>query len=93
VSGGNLRTVQVDRVFRAGLMPKSEGQEAWWIVDYKTAHPDDIDPADALPAFRKQFAPQLELYAEVLRNLHGNAAPIRAGLYYPRMLQFDWWAL
>jgi hypothetical protein len=74
-------------------MPQSEGQQAWWIVDYKTAHSDNVDPAEALPKLRPLFAPQLERYAEVLRNLHGEVAPIRAGLYYPRMLQFDWWEL
>ncbi len=90
---GVLRTVQVDRVFRAGRSPLSEGEDTWWIIDYKTAHVENIDPAEALPQLREQFAPQLNLYAEVLRNLHGDAAPIRAGLYYPRMLLFDWWEL
>jgi hypothetical protein len=39
------------------------------------------------------FAPQLATYADVLRKLHGADAPIRAGLYYPRMLLFDWWEI
>jgi ATP-dependent exoDNAse (exonuclease V) beta subunit len=93
VVAGGLRTVQVDRVFRAGLDPLSEGEQAWWIVDYKTAHADNIDPAVALPEFRKIFAPQLMAYAQVLRNLHGQDSVIRAGLYYPRMAQFDTWEL
>ena len=50
-------------------------------------------PASALPKLREFFAPQLEAYAEVLRNLHGSGAPVRAGLYYPRMLLFDWWEI
>jgi ATP-dependent exoDNAse (exonuclease V) beta subunit len=91
VVAGSLHTVQVDRVFRAGLCPRSEGDEAWWIVDYKTAHADNFDPAAALPELRSIFAPQLEAYAKVLRNLHGKDAPIRAALYYPRMLLLDWW--
>jgi ATP-dependent exoDNAse (exonuclease V) beta subunit len=91
IVAGSLRTVQVDRLFRAGLTPLSTGDEAWWIVDYKTAHADGSGQATALPDLRKLFAPQLETYAQVLRNLHGTAAPIRAGLYYPRMLLFDWW--
>ena len=86
-----LRTVRVDRIFRAGLDPLSEGNDAWWILDYKTAHADKIDPSVALPQFRALFAPQLEAYAAVLRNLHGKDLPIRAGLYYPRMLLLDWW--
>jgi ATP-dependent exoDNAse (exonuclease V) beta subunit len=93
VVAGGLRTVRVDRVFRAGLDPLSEDENVWWIVDYKTAHADDLDPAAALPELRKLFAPQIEAYAHILRNLHGQDAPIRAGLYYPRMFLLDWWEL
>jgi ATP-dependent exoDNAse (exonuclease V) beta subunit len=93
VVAGILRTVRVDRVFRAGPSPLSEGQEAWWIVDYKTAHADNLDPAAALPELRKVFAPQLEAYAAVLRNLHGQDAVLRAALFYPRMSLLDWWEL
>jgi ATP-dependent exoDNAse (exonuclease V) beta subunit len=93
VVAGNLSTVRVDRVFRAGPTPQSKGEDCWWIVDYKTAHDDNADPATTLPELRKIFAPQLEAYAAILRNLHGADAPIRAGLYYPRMLSLDWWDL
>ena len=93
VVAGALTNVRVDRVFRAGLVPKSEGQDAWWIVDYKTAHPGHLDPAAALPQLRPLFAPQLEAYAQVLRNLHGADHVIRAGLYYPRMSLLDWWEI
>jgi hypothetical protein len=62
-------------------------------VDYKTAHAENADPAAILPELRKIFAPQLEAYAEVLRNLHGKDSLIRVGLYYPRMLLLDWWEL
>jgi ATP-dependent exoDNAse (exonuclease V) beta subunit len=93
VVAGALRTVRVDRVFRAGRAPQSEGEDCWWIVDYKTAHAENADPAAILPELRKIFAPQLEAYAEVLRNLHGKDSLIRVGLYYPRMLLLDWWEL
>jgi ATP-dependent exoDNAse (exonuclease V) beta subunit len=93
VVAGALTNVRVDRVFRAGLVPKSEGQDVWWIVDYKTAHPGHLDPAAALPQLRPLFAPQLEAYAQVLRNLHGDDEVIRAGLYYPRMSLLDWWEI
>jgi len=52
-----------------------------------------LDPEAALPQLRRLFAPQIETYAAVLHALHGQDAQIRAGLYYPRMLQFDWWAV
>ena len=83
--------MRVDRLFRAGLEPLSEGESAWWIIDYKTAHAENLDPAVALPELRARFAPQLEAYAAVLRNQHGAQAQLRAGLYYPRMSLFDWW--
>jgi len=88
---GALRTVQVDRVFRAGSSPQSDGDDTWWIVDYKTAHTEEVDPGHAARELRPLFAPQLEIYAQVLRNLHGPDARVYAGLYYPRMTHFDWW--
>jgi len=93
VVAGSLRTVRVDRVFQAGPAPASEGEDCWWIVDYKTAHADTPSPEAALPGLRRLFAPQVEAYAQVLRNLHGKNTPIRAGLYYPRMLLLDWWEM
>jgi hypothetical protein len=91
VIAGAVRSVRVDRIFRAGLEPLSDGDTAWWIIDYKTAHADGLDPSCALQELRSLFAPQLEAYAAVLRNLHGEGATIRAALYYPRMSLFDWW--
>jgi len=93
VVAGSLRTVQIDRVFRAGAEPLTNDGNIWWVIDYKTAHGEGSNPEDALPKLRKIFAPQIEWYAQVLRNLHGADAIIRAGLYYPRMLQFDWWEI
>ncbi len=93
VVNGNLRLVRVDRLFRAGLAPLQAGNDALWIIDYKTAHADDIDAASALSGFRTAFAPQLQMYADVLRNLHGPDLQLRAGLYYPRMPIFDWWEI
>ena len=93
VVDGRLRTVQVDRVFRAALAPKAADDGTWWIIDYKTAHEDTLDPAAALPELRCIFAPQIEAYAKVFRNLHGADAPLRGGLYYPRMSLLDWWEL
>jgi ATP-dependent exoDNAse (exonuclease V) beta subunit len=87
VVAGGLRTVRVDRTFQAGETPLSEGADCWWIIDYKTAHAPEAD----LPELRRVFAPQIEAYAQMLRNLHGGTTQIRAGLYYPRMLKFDWW--
>ncbi len=88
---GDLRQVRVDRVFRAGPAPIMEGGDTWWVIDFKTARADDVDPASVLPGLRAAFAPQLEMYSAILRNLHGANASLRAGLYYPRMSVLDWW--
>jgi ATP-dependent helicase/nuclease subunit A len=86
-----FRTVQADRIFRAGIEPGSHGVDAWWIIDYKTALADGLDSDKALAGLRELFAPQLAAYARVLRNLQGAETRIFAGLYYPRMSKFDWW--
>ncbi len=91
IVGGQVRSVRVDRIFRAGAEPLTEGNAAWWIVDYKTAYSDDLGPLNARLELRSLFAPQLDAYAAILRNLHGKDARIRAALYYPRMLLLDWW--
>jgi ATP-dependent exoDNAse (exonuclease V) beta subunit len=93
VIAGALRTVRPDRVFQAGPTPQTEGDSCWWIVDYKTAHAGGADPAAELPGLRGMFRSQLEAYAEVLRRLHGDSKPLRAGLYYPRMSLLDWWEM
>jgi ATP-dependent helicase/nuclease subunit A len=93
VVAGGLRSVRVDRIFQAGPAPCAEGEDCWWIVDYKTAHADSFDPAQALPELRRLFAPQVETYGELLRKLYGTETRVIAGLYYPRMLLLDWWEL
>ena len=99
VIAGSLHTVAVDRIFRAGPAPlAAAGSDTWWIVDYKsadykTAHGHSLDPQTALPELHRIFAPQIEAYAKVLRNLQGADACVRGGLYYPRMKLLDWWEL
>jgi ATP-dependent exoDNAse (exonuclease V) beta subunit len=104
VVAGGLRTVQVDRVFRAGPTPQSTGDcSTWWIIDYKTgdymtaddktARGEGLESKAALAELRAAFAPQIEAYARVLRNLHGADAAVCGGLCYPRMMLFDWWEL
>jgi len=93
VVAGSVRAVRVDRVFQASSAPCSEGEDCWWIIDYKTAHADSVDPATALPALRSLFAPQIEAYAQLLRNQIGDEPDLFAGLYYPRMKILDWWQL
>ncbi len=93
VVANQLHLVRVDRVFQAGPTPGAKGEDCWWIIDYKTTHAGNLDPAEALPRLRELFAPQLEAYAGILRNLHGGDAHLFAGLYYPRMALLDWWEI
>ncbi len=93
IAGGDLRLVRVDRLFRAGLEPLQPGDNALWIIDYKTAQAGKLDTQSALPEFRETYGPQLLAYAAVLRNLYGPQVQFRAGLYFPRMSLFDWWQI
>jgi len=93
VLSGGLRAVRIDRIFQSGSAPASDKSDCWWLIDYKTAHAENLDSAQALPALRELFAPQLEAYVELLRNLHGTEARLFAGLYYPRISMLDWWEI
>jgi ATP-dependent helicase/nuclease subunit A len=96
---GKLANLRPDRVFFApGHKANEAGEEsAWWIIDYKTSHSDGTDFSDltARDAFlsqhRAQHNGQLTTYARILRGLHGLETPVRVGIYYPRVLEFDWW--
>ncbi len=99
IVSGKLRTVRVDRVFRAGPTPHiRDSENTWWIIDYKPAECKNAEKNGPelkaeLSELRRIFAPQIEAYATVLRNLHGIEARVCGGLYYPRMLLLDWWEL
>jgi len=92
ILGNEIHTVKPDRVFCAGDAPGTDGTD-YWIVDYKTAIVADMtDPARHAKQ-RAIFAPQLTVYARMLRQLHGGAIKVHAGLYYPRMKMLDTWAV
>jgi ATP-dependent exoDNAse (exonuclease V) beta subunit len=86
-----VRSVRVDRVFRAGLEPFVDGDQALWIIDYKTAQDERLGPGKPASDLRTLFAQQLEAYASILRQSIDKRLPIHAGLYYPRLEFFDWW--
>jgi ATP-dependent helicase/nuclease subunit A len=91
IVNGRLRSVRVDRVFQAGSAPGTESGDCWWVIDYKTAHAETIDPSSDLPGLRAIFAPQVEAYGQLLRNLYGPESRVFTGLYYPHMQVLDWW--
>jgi ATP-dependent exoDNAse (exonuclease V) beta subunit len=89
IHAGRIRGLQADRTFRAGASPLAMGQDCYWIVDYKTGS-SGTSAAD-IAALRERHAPQLEMYASAIRQLHGEDALIRTAIYYPRLRTLDWW--
>ncbi len=83
-------------------------RSGWWILDYKTTGAalaglaaQTTPPAPELLQFlaehRQQFAPQLELYGELLARMllagAQPAAPIHLGIYYPLLRRLDHWQM
>ena len=98
----NLRPDRVFFASYAGMSGTAVNHPVWWIIDYKTSHAAGINLADEaerrafLEAHREQHIGQLAAYAQVLRNLGRGSlgtveVEIRAGIYYPRIQQFDFW--
>jgi hypothetical protein len=87
-----LRTLRVDRVFRAGDAPLSEGSRCLWIIDYKTGgDPGGILLDAYLEAQKEQWRPQLESYGNALRGFHTEGLELRYGLYFPELLRLKSW--
>ncbi|WP_446742790.1 UvrD-helicase domain-containing protein [Silvibacterium acidisoli] len=86
-----LKTLRADRLFRAGAEPGQAGEDHLWIIDYKMSTPAGEALEDFLLRQRQYYSPQLRGYAGILRQIEGPSAPIRLGLYYPRIAKFDWW--
>lgn len=99
------RNFRPDRIFfapYAGTTGTAASHPVWWIIDYKTSHAagtnlsDEAERRAFLEAHREQHIGQLAAYAQVLRSLRGSGLDtaelkIRAGIYYPRIQQFDFW--
>jgi hypothetical protein len=77
-------SVRLDRVFRAGTAPLSEGSDCLWIVDYKTTIHGTEGVEEFLAKERAKYAPQMETYARVMKGA-------RVGLYYPMLPKLIWW--
>ncbi len=83
VIDGVPRTLRIDRSFRAGPDPLSEGENCLWVIDYKTATHGPSGIAEFLETEKRQYAEQLQSYAEIMRFAHGVQSQLRLGLYYP----------
>jgi ATP-dependent helicase/nuclease subunit A len=72
---GRLWRVQIDRTF------VHEGVR--WIVDFKTSFHQGSGREAFLDNERQRYREKMELYAALLSRLHGDALPLRLGLYFP----------
>ncbi len=88
---GDARTLRIDRCFRAGQEPGSDGSDFLWIIDYKTATHGQAGLATFLDKERLQYAEQLESYGRMMRLAQGPDLQLRLGLYYPLMQKLIWW--
>ncbi len=86
-------SLRIDRSFRAGSTPDSEGTDYLWIIDYKTgAEPGSIALDAYLEGEKEQWRPQLERYGEALRAFYGADTPaLRYALFFPELLALKTW--
>ncbi len=94
-SDGNLRTLRVDRSFRAGDAPALPGDHCLWIIDYKTGAASQGDCAAWLAQQKEQWRGQLEAYGNALTSVRqgpqDKPRSLRYGLYFPELLELvDW---
>jgi hypothetical protein len=83
-------SVRLDRIFRAGQEPLTQGEDHLWIVDFKTTQHSGEGVDDFLRRERTKYAPQMAAYARVLRNAV-QPHSLRMGLYYPMLPKLVWW--
>ena len=84
------QSIRLDRTFRAGPEPLAPGQDHLWIIDFKTASHSDSGLQNFLTRQRELYAPQLEQYAQIMRNRNPETE-VRVALYYPSIAHLDWW--
>lgn len=97
---GVLRTLRVDRIFRAGSEPLSDGDDCLWIVDYKTASRTfesagnhSLEAEEFMRQERLKYQDQLQSYGRMLRLARGSSIEIRLGIYYPFMQRLEHWSM
>jgi ATP-dependent helicase/nuclease subunit A len=92
---GNLRTLRVDRSFRAGPTPAETGDRYLWLIDYKTgasAPQGEVAKHDWREQQKQQWRGQLEAYGAVLQQANEqNVADLRYGLFFPELLELITW--
>lgn len=85
-----LRSVRLDRVFRAGEEPGAAGQSCLWIIDYKTASHSLTGVERFLEGERRKYGPQMETYARMMQAT-SSRGELRLALYCPLLPRLVWW--
>jgi hypothetical protein len=86
-----MRSIRIDRMFLAGVAPMASGEEALWIVDFKTASYGLAHVEEFLLEERKQYVEQMQMYGDIARATYPSDRVVRLGLYYPLLSRFLWW--
>ena len=84
------RSVRLDRIFQAGEVPLSQGDDYLWIIDFKTTQYSGTKIDDFVRREREKYVPQMSAYTEVIREASKDSQ-LRIGLYYPMIPKFIWW--
>jgi hypothetical protein len=79
-------SVRLDRVFRAGTEPLSEGDECLWVIDYKTGSHGSAGLEPWLAEEQEKYRGQMETYARALGQ-----SGVRVGLWFPIVRRLVWW--
>lgn len=90
IYNGAQRSIRVDRMFLAGEEPMTPGEEALWIVDFKTSH-NSGDMQEFLDREQEFYADQMQTYVGTVQAAYPQHQHVRVGLYYPLLREFVWW--
>jgi ATP-dependent exoDNAse (exonuclease V) beta subunit len=74
---------RMDRTFRAGPEPLTDGEDFLWVIDYKSSDRSAAGLEAFLADERVQYAKQLQGYARMMHLAHGESLQLRLALYYP----------
>jgi hypothetical protein len=84
-------SVRLDRIFQAGDVPLSQGNDYLWIIDFKsTSYDSGIQIDEFLRRERDKYMPQMSAYAAIIRESDKDRG-LRMGLYYPLIPKLIWW--